>query len=324
MSGFLVSDYGGPEVMVWTDLEVPAPGSGQVLLAHQAVGLNFIDIYFRTGLYKAPALPFVPGVEGVGIVEAVGEGVRHVAPGDRVAYASNMGAWCQRRLIEAARVVKVPETLDSVAVAAVMLKGLTAHYLLRQTFKVQAGQRILFHAAAGGVGLLAGQWAKALGCTTIGTARGADKARLALEHGYDHVIDYSCEDFVARVREITDGAGVDVAYDSVGKDTYPQTLDCLKPRGMWVSFGQSSGSLPPVNFGIFAEKGSLFATRPTLNSYIATPEALQDSARVLFEALQSGTIEPVVHSVRPLQEAVAAQSELESGQTHGCTVFTLG
>jgi len=244
----VVHKVGGPDVLSWEEVEVGEPGPGQARIRHTAVGLNFIDTYFRTGLYKAPSLPFIPGNEGAGVVEAVGEGVDLVAPGDRVAYAGTLGGYGEARLIEADRLVKVPDGVDDKTAAGMMLKGMTARYLLRRTFNVTAGTTILFHAAAGGVGLIAGQWAKHLGATVIGTAGSPEKIELAKAHGYDHVINSRTENFVERVKEITGGRGVDVVYDSVGHDTYPASLDCIRRLGMWVPFGQSSG--PIKNFDL--------------------------------------------------------------------------
>uniref|UniRef100_UPI002AFDE893 quinone oxidoreductase family protein n=1 Tax=Hoeflea sp. TaxID=1940281 RepID=UPI002AFDE893 len=265
MKAIVVSSVGGPEVLEWCDHPVGDPGPGEVRIRHEAVGLNFIDVYFRTGLYPAPnGLPLVPGNEAAGVITAVGEGISTLQQGDRVAYVGPLGAYAEERVIVADRLVKIPDSIAFDVAAGMMLKGMTAEYLLRRTFEVKAGDTILFHAAAGGVGLIAGQWAKALGATVIGTVGSAEKAELALANGYDHVINYRTEDFVARVKEITDGKGADVVYDSVGKDTFPGSLDCLRPRGLWVSFGQSSGPIGPIDLGILAKKGSLFATRPSV------------------------------------------------------------
>ena len=252
-----ISEIGGPEVLKLVERDVPKPGPGQITVEHSDIGINFIDVYFRTGLYPAPHMPFTPGMEGAGQVTELGEGVTGLQVGDRVAYAAGpVGAYAQSRNIEAFKVVKVPDGISNETAAAMMLKGMTARYLLRATFRVEAGHTILFHAAAGGVGLIAGQWAKSLGATVIGTAGSPEKIELAKANGYDHVINYNTENFVDRVLEITGGEKCDVVYDSVGKDTFPGSLDCLKELGMWASFGQSSGPLPEVNLGILAQKGS--------------------------------------------------------------------
>ncbi len=260
---------GGPEVMQWVDVEVGEPGAGEIRVKHHAIGLNYIDVYFRTGLYPQP-LPAGLGMEAAGVVEAVGEGVTNLKPGDRVAYASRPpGAYCEARVMSAAFVVKLPDAITFEQGAAMMLQGMTAQYLLRRTYPVQAGQTILIHAAAGGVGLIACQWAKALGATVIGTVGSDEKAELARAHGCDHPIIYTRENFTERVREITGGAGVPVVYDSIGKDTFVHSLDALAPLGMMVSFGNSSGPIAPIDSGMLASRGSLFFTRPSLFSYIA-------------------------------------------------------
>ncbi|MEL6968010.1 MAG: quinone oxidoreductase [Pseudomonadota bacterium] len=317
----VVQETGRPEVLVWTEIKVEAPKAGEVLIRHTAVGLNFIDVYFRTGLYPVPHLPFTPGMEGAGEVLALGDGVEHLTVGDRIAYAGPIGAYAEERVIAADRVVKIPDGVSDQTAAAMMLKGMTAQYLLRQTFPVGPQHTILFHAAAGGVGLIAGQWAKALGAKTIGTAGGPEKVKLALEHGYDHVIDYKSQDFVAEVRAITDGGLCDVVYDSVGKDTFPGSLDCLKSRGLWASFGQSSGALPDVNLGILSQKGSLFATRPTLFNYIATRGELEATAGDLFDAVASGTVTIPVNQTYALSDAATAHRDLEGRATVGATVL---
>ena len=317
----VVERTGDASVMEWRDVDVGSPGPGEALVEQTAVGLNFIDVYFRTGLYPAPQLPFTPGMEGAGRVLAVGEGVAHVAEGDRVAYAGPIGAYAQRRVLEARHLVKVPDGVDDETAAAAMLKGMTARYLLRATHRVQPGQTILFHAAAGGVGLIAGQWARALGATVIGTVSSAQKAQLAEANGYHHVIRYGDEDFVERVREITNGAGCDVVYDSVGRDTFPASLDCLKPRGLWASFGQSSGPLPEINLAILSQKGSLFATRPTLFSYIARRDDLEETAADLFAVIADGTVKISVNQRFDLADARSAHEALEGRRTTGGTVL---
>ncbi len=313
---------GGPEVLKIEEVPLPAPGEGEVQIRQAAIGLNFIDVYFRTGLYKAAnGLPFVPGKEGAGTVTAVGPGVEDFAVGDRVAYAGADGAYSRERNVATRHLVKVPEGISLETAAAMMLKGMTAEYLLNRTYKVGPGTTLLFHAAAGGVGLIAGQWAKALGATVIGTAGSPEKIALALAHGYDHVIDYRNEDFVARVKDITGGAGVDVVYDSVGKDTFPGSLDCLKPRGLWVSFGNSSGPVEAFNMGILSQKGSLYATRPTLFTYISTPQELKDCAGALFAVVLSNKVRINIAQTYPLAEAAQAHADLELRKTRGTTLL---
>lgn len=316
-----VHNYGGPEAMQWEPVEVPPPGAGEVTLRHAAVGLNYIDVYHRTGLYPQPSLPFTPGSEGAGEVIAVGEGVSSIAMGDRVAYAGPIGAYSEERNIPADRVVKLPEGIDYETAAAMMLQGMTTCYLLRKTYDVGPGTVMLFHAAAGGVGLIACQWAAALGATIIGTVGSAEKGELARAHGCTHVINYREEDFVARVKDITDGAMCDVVYDSVGKDTFPASLDCLKLRGLWVSFGNASGKVPPLDIGMLAAKGSLFITRPTLASYIATRSDLEETANDLFDVVTSGKVKINVNQTYPLREAAQAHRDLEARKTTGSTVL---
>ncbi|ASY62893.1 Quinone oxidoreductase [Sinorhizobium sojae CCBAU 05684] len=318
----VVRELGGPEVLKMEGVTLAPPGPGEVQIRQVAIGLNFIDVYFRTGLYKsATGLPFVPGKEGAGIITAVGDGVRLFAVGDRVAYASADGAYASERNVEASQLVKVPDGISLETAAAMMLKGMTAQYLLNQTFQVGPETALLFHAAAGGVGLIAGQWAKALGAIVIGTAGSQEKIELALAHGYDHVINYNTENFVERVRELTGGRGVDVVYDSVGRDTFPASLDCIKPRGMWVSFGNSSGPVDAFNIGILAQKGSLFATRPTLFGYIATRPALEACANSLFDVVQSNKVRININQTYPLAEAGRAHTDLESRRTSGTTLL---
>ena len=318
----VVRELGGPEVLKLEGVTLSPPGPGEVQIRQVAVGLNFIDVYFRTGLYKsASGLPFVPGKEGAGIVTAVGDGVSLFSVGDRVAYASADGAYASERNVDASQLVKVPDGISLETAAAMMLKGMTAQYLLNQTYQVGPGTTILFHAAAGGVGLIAGQWAKALGATVIGTAGSQDKIELALAHGYDHVINYRTDNFVARVKELTDGRGVDVVYDSVGRDTYPASLDCLKPRGLWVSFGNSSGPVDAFSIGILAQKGSLFATRPTLFGYVATRPALEACANSLFDIVQSNKVRININQTYPLADAGRAHTDLETRKTSGTTLL---
>lgn len=318
----VISKNGGPDVLEWRDHAVGDPGPGEVRIRHEAVGLNFIDVYFRTGLYPAPAgLPLVPGNEGAGHVVALGEGVENLAVGDRVAYAGPIGAYSEERVIPARHLVKVPDGVALDTAAGMMLKGMTAEYLLRRTFPVAKGDTILFHAAAGGVGLIAGQWAKSLGATVIGTVGSEEKGELARKHGYDHTINYRTEDFVVRVRELTGGRGVDVVYDSVGKDTFPGSLDCLRPRGLWASFGQSSGPIEPFNLALLAQKGCLFATRPSLFVYNAAREDLETSAAALFDVVGRGIVSIEINQRYALADAAAAHGDLESRKTTGTTVL---
>ncbi|GGA81463.1 quinone oxidoreductase [Brucella endophytica] len=316
-----VHKLGGPDVLAYETVKVGEPGSGEAKIRQEAIGLNFIDVYFRTGLYKAPALPFTPGNEGAGIVVSVGPGVTNVKPGDRVAYVATLGAYAGERIVPADRLVIVPDGIDLKTAASVMLKGMTAQYLLRRTFPAKKGDTILFHAAAGGVGLIAGQWAKHLGATVIGTASSPEKIELAKAHGYDHVINYRTDNFVERVKELTGGQGVDVVYDSVGNDTFPASLDVLKPFGMFVSFGQSSGSIPPFDIAILQQKGSLFATRPSLNQYTAKRQDLEAAAKDLFSVIESGAVSVKINQTYPLQNAAQAHDDLEGRKTTGTTVL---
>ncbi len=316
-----IHDYGGPEALKWEEVEVGAPGPGEARIRQTAVGLNYIDIYIRTGLYPQPSLPFVPGMEGAGVVTAIGAGVDEVAVGDRVAYAGAIGSYAEERLIPADRLVKIPDAISDETAAAMMLQGMTARYLLRKTYDVGPGTWLLFHAAAGGVGLIVCQWARALGATMIGTVGSPEKAEIARDHGCHHVINYREEDFVARTREITEGRGVDVAYDSVGKDTFPGSLDCLRPLGLWVSFGQSSGPLPPFDLGILAQKGSLFATRPSLFTYIAKREDLLETANDLIDMVVSDKVKIEINQRYPLAEAARAHADLEARRTTGSTIL---
>jgi len=317
-----VHEVGGPDVLRFEQVEVGAPGKGEVRLRQTAVGLNFIDVYHRTGLYPVPATPFTPGLEAAAVVEEVGEGVSEVKVGDRVAYAAPpIGAYADERLMQADRLVVLPDGIDDRQAAAMMLKGMTAQYLLRRTFRVERGQTILFHAAAGGVGLIACQWAKHLGARVIGTVGSEAKAELARAHGCDAPIRYDRDDVVSRVRELTDGKGVPVVYDSVGQSTFEASLDCLAPMGTLVSFGQSSGSIPPVNLGILSQKGSLYVTRPTLMTYTAAREDLLASAKELFDVVQSGAVKIEVHQSFALREAADAHRALEGRQTTGSTLL---
>ncbi|MGY3450956.1 quinone oxidoreductase family protein [Bradyrhizobium sp. USDA 4353] len=312
---------GGPEVLTWEQVEVGKPGPGEARIRHTAVGLNFIDIYNRSGLYPVQ-LPSGLGSEGAGVVEELGEGVTDLKVGDRVAYGSSpLGAYSEARLMPAALLLKLPDEIDDKTAAAMMLKGLTAQYLIRQTYRVKAGETILLHAAAGGVGLILSQWAKHLGVTVIGTVSSDDKAELAKAHGCDHTIVYSREDFVARVNEITGGKKVPVVYDSVGKDTFLKSLDCLAPLGYAVLFGQSSGAVDPLNLGLLAQKGSLFVTRPTLFTYAAKRESLVAMANELFDVVKSGAVKIEVNQTYPLKEAAQAHADLAARKTTGSTVL---
>lgn len=317
-----IHEHGGLEVLRWEAVDVPAPGPGELRVRHTAVGLNFIDVYFRTGLYQPPSLPFTPGSEAAGVVEEVGAGVEGFKPGDRVAYGSTrLGAYCEQRLVPADRVVLLPDTIEDTTAAAMMLKGMTAQYLLRRTYRVEAGDTILIHAAAGGVGKIVCQWAKHLGATVIGTVGSDEKAEQVRQLGCDHAIVYSREDFVARVQEITDGRGVNVVYDSVGESTFLKSLDCLRPLGMMVSFGQSSGSIAPFDVGLLAQKGCLFLTRPNLFTYTTERVDLVATAEELFEVVGSGKVRIDIDQSFPLQEAGAAQQALEERRTTGSTVL---
>jgi len=319
-----IAAFGGPEQLQLVDVAVGEPGPGEIRIRHQACGLNFIDVYQRTGLYANP-LPLTLGMEGAGIVEAVGEGVTHLAVGDRAAYASQPpGAYCELRVMPARCVVRLPDAIHFDTAAGMMLKGLTAQYLLKKTRPVeglQPGDFVLFHAAAGGVGLIACQWARALGLQLIGTAGSAAKCQLALAHGAAHAIDYSREDFVARVKDITGGKGVKVVYDSVGKDTFDKSLDCLRPFGLMASFGNASGPVPPFAPGALGPKGSLYLTRQTLFSHIATRESTQAMADDLFEVVGSGAVKIRIDQRFPLAQAAEAHRALEARQTTGSTIL---
>lgn len=317
-----VYEIGEPSVMKWEDVDPGNPDSNEVLIRHTAVGLNFIDVYFRRGIYPPPGFPFVPGLEGAGVVEQVGDDVSDLVIGDRVAYASPpLGAYAEMRLMPANRLVKIPDQVDNVTAAAMMLKGLTAQYLLRQVYNVRSGDTILFHAAAGGVGLIACQWAKYLGATVIGTVGSDQKAEIAKQHGCDFPIIYTRENFTERVREITDGKGVPVVYDSVGLSTFEGSLDCLSPKGLLVSFGQSSGEIDSFNPVLLRVKGSLFLTRPTLMTYTAEREDLVIMAEELCDMVTSGAVTIPVKQRFALADAVQAHTDLESRKTQGATVF---
>ncbi|CAH0139295.1 Quinone oxidoreductase 1 [Massilia sp. Bi118] len=312
---------GGPEVLEYVDVEVGEPGPGEARVRNHAIGLNFIDVYFRNGLYPAP-LPDGLGHEAAGVVEAVGEGVQHVKPGDRVAYAARPnGAYSELRVMPADILVKLPDAIDFETGAAMMLQGLTVQYLFRQTYALKAGDTILFHAAAGGVGLIACQWARAMGVNLIGTVGSNEKAALAKSHGAAHVINYNTEDVVQRVLEITEGAKVPVVYDSVGKDTFIRSLDCLQPRGLMVSFGNSSGAVPAFALSELVSRGSLYITRPTLATYAAKREDLEAMAADLFQMVSSGQVKIEIHQRFPLADAAQAHIALESRRTTGKTIL---
>ncbi|HEX6661192.1 MAG TPA: quinone oxidoreductase [Sphingomicrobium sp.] len=317
-----IHETGGPEVLKWEEVEIGEPGPGEVKLRQEAAGLNYIDVYHRTGLYPQQ-LPFIPGVEGAGVVGAVGPGATGVQAGDRVAYAGPSGGYAEERLIAADRLVKLPGSISGELAAAMMLQGMTAHMLLRSVHRVQPGETILIHAAAGGVGLIVCQWAKALGATVIGTVGSDEKAELARAHGCDHPIVYTRQDFAAEVERITGGAKLPVVYDSVGKDTFLKSLDCLAPRGLMVTFGNASGPVEPVEPGLLAQKGSLFLTRPTLFSYIADRGELETAARELFEMVVSGEVKIEVKQRFALKDAAEAHRALEARRTSGSTVLTI-
>ena len=318
-----IHEHGGPEVMKWEEIEVGEPGEGQVRIKHHAVGLNYIDTYHRSGLYKI-SLPAVIGTEGAGEVTAVGPGVTEFKVGDRVAYASPIGAYAEERLIPADRLVKIPDNIDYQTAAAMMLQGMTVRYLLKETYKVGPGTTMLLHAAAGGIGLIACQWARALGVKLIGTVSSPEKAELALANGAWKVIDYSRENVVERVLELTGGKKVPVVYDGVGKDTWEVSLDCLEPRGLMVSFGNASGPVTGVNLGILAQKGSLFVTRPTLGTHVSTPEKLKAAADELFDLVRKKKIQVRIDQRYSLAQAAEAHAALAARKTTGATVFTLG
>ena len=317
-----IHELGGPEVLKWEEVVVGYPGPGEVRLRQEAAGVNFIDVYHRTGLYPQP-LPFIPGVEGAGVVEVVGSDVTSVQVGDRVAYGGPIGGYAEVRLIPAERVVKLPDGISAEAAAAMMLKGMTAEMLLKRVYPVKAGDTILVHAAAGGVGLILCQWAKALGATVIGTVGSDEKAELAHAHGCDHPIIYTRQDFVTEVERITGGAKVAVVYDGVGRDTFMKSLDCLARRGMMASFGNASGPVDPFDALLLARKGSLFLTRPTLYDYTLDPADLQLSARALFDVVESGKVKIEIGQRFALADAAEAHRALEARKTSGSTVLTI-
>ena len=317
-----VHQTGGPEVLKWEEVKVDEPGPGQIRLRQEAAGLNFIDVYHRTGLYPQP-MPFTPGVEGAGIVDAVGPEVADVKVGDRVAYAGPIGGYAEERLIDADRILKLPDSISSEQAAAMMLQGMTAHMLLRSVHRVKAGETILVHAAAGGVGLIMCQWAKSLGATVIGTVGSDEKAELARAHGCDHPIVYTRQDFVAEVDRITDGEKLPVVYDGVGRDTFMKSLDCLARRGMMVSYGNASGPVDPFPATILAQKGSLFLTRPTLYDYVIRRAELEQAASELFEVVTSGQVKVEVKQRFALKDAAEAHRALEARETIASTILTI-
>jgi NADPH2:quinone reductase len=315
-----IHSYGGPEVMKWEDVPTPEPGPGEVLVKQEAVGLNYIDVYFRTGLYKAPTLPITIGMEGAGTVTGLGREVTGLAVGDRVAYAGAIGAYATSRVIAADRLVKLPDGIDARTAAAMMLQGMTAQYLVRRTYKVKAGDTIVVHAAAGGVGLILCQWARHIGATVIGVVSSDEKAELARAHGAAHTV-VGYDTLVAEVKRITGGAMVPVVYDSVGKETFTASLDCLAPLGLMVSYGNASGPVPPVDISILSAKGSLFLTRPTLVTYTAKRSDLLATANDLFDVVKSGAVKIAVNQTFPLKDAGEAHKRLEARQTTGSTVL---
>jgi len=316
-----VHKTGGPDVLTYEAVDVPPPAKGEVRIRQHACGINYIDTYFRTGLYKAPVMPFIAGNEASGEVIEVGAGVTGFHPGDRVAYTTGLGGYASERIMPADRLVKLPDMISYEQGAVLMLKGLTVHYLLHKTFKVAPGQNVLIHAAAGGIGLLACQWAKALGANVIGTVGSQAKADLATANGCDHVILYNDEDFAAAVKKITRGDLCDVVYDGVGKTTFPGSLDCLKPLGMFVSFGNASGVVPPFSIGELQRRGSLFATRPTLNDYIARRRDLLEAADTMFAAVINGSLKVPIHHAYALKDAARAHRDLESRATTGASIL---
>jgi NADPH2:quinone reductase len=320
MKAIRIYETGGPEVLRYEDVELPPPAAGEVRIRHTAIGVNFIDTYHRSGLYKLP-LPTGIGGEAAGTVEALGAGVSALKAGNRVAYAGTIGAYAEANNVPADKLVKIPKSVSDEDAAAALLKGMTVQYLLKRTFPVQRGQTILFHAAAGGVGLIFGQWAKHIGATVIGTVGSDEKITLAKSHGYDHVLNLSKDDWGKRVRELTNGEGVPVVFDGVGKATWDGSLDCLAVRGMMVSFGNSSGAVPPFAPGILSAKGSLYVTRPTLGSYTRTAKELQDTADDLFAVIASGAVKIEINQRFKLADAAKAHEALQSRQTTGATIL---
>lgn len=317
-----IARYGGPEVFEVKEREIGSPGPGEVLLSQKAIGLNYIDVYHRTGLYALASLPAVIGMEGAGEVVETGSAVTDLKTGDRVAYAGVLGSYASERLIAADRVVKLPQSVSFETAAAIMLAGMTVRYLFRETYRVGPDTVMLFHAAAGGVGLIACQWARHLGATLVGTVSSDEKAALAKDHGAAHTINYKTEDFVARVREITGGRGCDVVYDSIGKDTFPASLDCLKPKGYWVSFGNASGPVPPFELSML--KGSLFATRPSLMAYTARREDLLANATEVLDLAARGVLRTAINQTYALKDVARAHADLEARKTTGSTILIPG
>lgn len=316
-----VNKFGGAEVLTYAEVSVPAPGAGQVKIKQTACGVNFIDVYHRTGLYPQPSFPFTPGSEGAGVVAELGAGVTDLKVGDRVAYAGAIGGYASERVIPAGILVKIPDSISDQTGAAMMLKGMTARYLLRKTYKVDEDTTLLWHAAAGGVGLIAMQWAKHLGATIIATAGGKEKCALAKAAGATHVIDYRSEKFVDRVKEITGGKLCDVVYDGVGKDTFPASLDCIKPLGLFVTFGNASGPIDAFNAGILSQKGSLYMTRPTMGTYIATRPLLLETANDLIDVVSKGIVKIDITATYPLKDAAQAHRDLEGRKTTGSIIL---
>ena len=313
---------GGPDNLRYDDVEVGDPGPGEVRLRQTAIGLNYIDVYHRTGLYPLGGLPHAIGMEAAGVVDALGAGVTGLKVGDRVAYAAPpVGAYAEVRLMPADRVVILPDAISDETGAAMMMQGMTVEYLIRRTYRAKAGETVLLHAAAGGIGLIACQWLKHLGATVIGTVGSPEKAELARAHGCDHPVNYREESFVERVKEVTGGQGVPVVYDSIGKDTWDDSLDCLQPMGLMVTFGNASGPVPPINLGVLGQKGSLYVTRPTLMTYTAKREDLEASAQALFEVVLSGAVKIEVHQTYPLAETAQAHRDLEGRKTTGSTIL---
>jgi NADPH2:quinone reductase len=318
----IIHQTGGPEVMQLEDATLPDPGPDEIVVEHAAIGLNYIDVYFRDGLYPAPnGVPFTPGHEGSGKVIAIGGDVSDLAVGDRIAYVGPLGSYARHRIIKADIAIKLPDSIDDETAAAMMLKGMTARYLLRKTYDVTSGTTLLFHAAAGGVGLIAGQWAKHLGATAIGTAGSDEKCALALEHGYAHCINYSTQDFAEEVVRLTDGKKCDVVFDGVGKATFERSLDCIKPFGLYASFGNASGAIDAFNLGILSAKGSLYVTRPTLFAHIATRAMLEENVDDLIDVIASGAVKVPIAQRFALSDAVEAHKALEARKTIGATVL---
>ncbi len=321
MKAIVVYEHGGPEVLAYEDVELHQPGPGEILVRNRAIGVNYTDVYSRTGAFPPPALPFTPGKEGAGEVVCVGTGVTEFAPGDRVAYVETLGAYAEQHIVPAHFAVRLPSAIDFDTAAAMMLKGLTAQYLLRRTFRVDAGHTVLVHAAAGGVGLILTQWAKSLGATVIGTVGSPEKAELARKNGCDLVIEYRKENFAARVKEFTKGEGCHVVYDGIGKATFPASLDCLRRFGYFVSFGFASGPIEPFDIRILVQKGSLYATWPGLTEHLARREDVLAMSEELFSVVLSGAVKIAIHARMPLAEAAQAHKWLETRQTIGATVL---